>query len=452
MGRQRGRRARPAPCCARVSRRQAGAPAPGCSTTALGLHETRLNGAKVGADVLAPGLDRLQQARCSTRCSTSPAQIRQGDNALGAWLGNGWYSGSRSASPATSATAPSRGTRPQLVVELHRRHHARRSRTDSTWRTAPARSAPTTSTTARPTTPGWPWPAGTSPASTTRPGRRRRADRRQARPGVRRWTPASPCSRSCRPVAVTQPQAGRLGVRPRAELQPAGTGCGSRGPAGTTVTMRHAEVLNPDGTLYTANLRAAQATDRFTLAGTGARRGLRAAVHRARLPVRRADRLPAARRPRTRSPACAAWTDRRAAGHAHHLQRAGQPVAAQHPLGRSGPTCCPSRPTARSATSGSAGPATSPSSPRTSTFNLDVHGFLDKFTDDLADAQRADGAFTDVAPAVLLRRGHGRLGRRGRDRAVHAVAALRRPARRRRALRRDGPLGRLPARHRRAPT
>ena len=42
------------------------------------------------------------------------------------------------------------------------------------------------------------------------------------------------------------------------------------GPAGTTVTMRHGEVLNADGTLYTANLRSAQLTDTFTLKGGGA--------------------------------------------------------------------------------------------------------------------------------------------------------------------------------------
>ncbi len=41
------------------------------------------------------------------------------------------------------------------------------------------------------------------------------------------------------------------------------------GPAGTTVTIRHAEVLNPDGTLYTANLRSARATDYYTLRGEG---------------------------------------------------------------------------------------------------------------------------------------------------------------------------------------
>ncbi|MGD0478743.1 MAG: family 78 glycoside hydrolase catalytic domain [Terracidiphilus sp.] len=38
-----------------------------------------------------------------------------------------------------------------------------------------------------------------------------------------------------------------------------------RGPAGTRVRMRFAEVLNPDGTIYTDNLRTAKATDTFIL-------------------------------------------------------------------------------------------------------------------------------------------------------------------------------------------
>ncbi|MGY3248388.1 hypothetical protein ACVWYT_007837 [Streptomyces sp. TE4109] len=41
------------------------------------------------------------------------------------------------------------------------------------------------------------------------------------------------------------------------------------GPAGTTVRLRHAEALNPDGSPYTANLRSARATDRYTLKGGG---------------------------------------------------------------------------------------------------------------------------------------------------------------------------------------
>ena len=41
------------------------------------------------------------------------------------------------------------------------------------------------------------------------------------------------------------------------------------GPAGTDVKLRFAEVLNPDGSLYTDNLRTAKATDHFILAGKG---------------------------------------------------------------------------------------------------------------------------------------------------------------------------------------
>ncbi|MBZ0288282.1 MAG: family 78 glycoside hydrolase catalytic domain, partial [Anaerolineae bacterium] len=40
-------------------------------------------------------------------------------------------------------------------------------------------------------------------------------------------------------------------------------------PAGTTAVFRFAEVLNPDGTIYTANLRSARATDNYTFKGEG---------------------------------------------------------------------------------------------------------------------------------------------------------------------------------------
>ncbi len=41
------------------------------------------------------------------------------------------------------------------------------------------------------------------------------------------------------------------------------------GQAGTTVNVRYGEVLNPDGTLYTANLRAAKVTDYYTFGAAG---------------------------------------------------------------------------------------------------------------------------------------------------------------------------------------
>jgi len=43
-----------------------------------------------------------------------------------------------------------------------------------------------------------------------------------------------------------------------------------RGKAGNVVTLRHAETLKPDGSLYMANLRGAEVTDIYTLRGGGA--------------------------------------------------------------------------------------------------------------------------------------------------------------------------------------
>ena len=43
-----------------------------------------------------------------------------------------------------------------------------------------------------------------------------------------------------------------------------------RGKAGNVVTLRHAETLKPDGSLYMANLRGAEVTDVYTLRGGGA--------------------------------------------------------------------------------------------------------------------------------------------------------------------------------------
>ena len=44
-----------------------------------------------------------------------------------------------------------------------------------------------------------------------------------------------------------------------------------RGRAGQKIMVRHGEMLNPNGTLYTSNLRGANATDVYYLRGDGDR-------------------------------------------------------------------------------------------------------------------------------------------------------------------------------------
>ena len=60
--------------------------------TALGLHDTYLNGTKVGAERLAPGWTDYNK-RLQYRVHDVTQALRQGDNTLGALLGNGWFSG-----------------------------------------------------------------------------------------------------------------------------------------------------------------------------------------------------------------------------------------------------------------------------------------------------------------------------------------------------------------------
>jgi alpha-L-rhamnosidase len=170
------------------------------------------------------------------------------------------------------------------------------------------------------------------------------------------------------------------------------------GAAGTTVTMRHAEVLNPDGTIYTANLRGARATDRYTLKGTGSTE-----VYSPRFTVHGYRYVELTGFPGTPSAATvtglAAWTSGAQSG---TLSTSSSLInQLQHNIlwgERSNmlsiPTDCPQR-DERLGWTGDIAIFSA-----TSTFNVDVNGFLDKFATDLTDDQRSDGAFTDVAPAV----------------------------------------------------
>ena len=65
----------------------------------------------------------------------------------------------------------------------------------------------------------------------------------------------------CAPRGRTGPWAWTV-----ARTSRAGCGCASAGAAGQTVTVRHAEWLEPDGALHTRALRSAKATDTYVLA------------------------------------------------------------------------------------------------------------------------------------------------------------------------------------------
>jgi alpha-L-rhamnosidase len=366
-------------------------------TTALGLQETRLNGQRVGTDILAPGwtdyTKRLQYKEYDVT-----GQVRQGANTLGALLGNGWYSGSLGI-----AGAQKYGTQPYYAAQLHLTFTDGTTavvRTDGSWKVAagPIRADDLYD--------GETYDARLAPANWDQPGF---DDSAWAAPVVRAGTRPALVSQvdngvtlqqDFRPVAITQPKPG-VWVLDMGQNFSGWNRLAVRGPAGTTVTMRHAEVLNPDGTLYTTNLRAAQATDRFTLAGTGAVETYepRFTVHGYRYVE--LTGLPAGVTPTADTvTGRAAW---QSGGQTGTLTTSNPLVnQLQHNIlwgERSNMLSVPSDCPQRDERLGWTGDIAIFSA--TSTFNLGVQNFLDKFADDLVDAQHSDGAFTDVAPGVL---------------------------------------------------
>ncbi|HEU5473650.1 MAG TPA: family 78 glycoside hydrolase catalytic domain [Actinophytocola sp.] len=366
-------------------------------TTALGLHETRLNGARVGADVLAPGWTDYTK-RLQYKVFDVTGQVRPGVNALGAWLGNGWYSGS-----IGMAGNQRYGTQPWYSAQLRITFTDGTStviRTDGSWKaaTGPIRSDDLyhgETYDARLAVAGWDGPTfndGTWSNAVVRTA---------AKPTlVSQVDNGVTVQQEFRPVAITQPRPG-VWIFDLGQNFTGWNRLAVSGPAGTTVTMRHAEVLNPDGTIYTANLRAAQVTDRFTLAGTGGVESYepRFTVHGYRYVE--VTGLPAGMTPTTGMvTGRAAWTNGAQTGtlttsNALVNQLQHNILWGERSNMLSIPTDCPQRDERLGWTGDIAIFA------GTATFNADVHGFLDKFTDDLVDAQHADGAFTDVAPGVL---------------------------------------------------
>ncbi len=160
--------------------------------------------------------------------------------------------------------------------------------------------------------------------------------------------------------------------------------------------LRFAEMLNPDGTIYTTNLRAARCTDTYILNGKGLEIWEpRFTYHGFRyVEVTGYPGKPGARRHYRH---CRAFEY--AAGRLLRvLQSDGQPALQQYSLGPARPTSSRCRPTARSGMNGWAGPAMPKfSSARRRTIWM-CAAFFTKWLVDLEDAQTKEGAFPDVAP------------------------------------------------------
>ncbi|MFI9628010.1 family 78 glycoside hydrolase catalytic domain [Streptomyces sp. NPDC052042] len=237
--------------------------------SARGLYEVRLNGVRVGDAELAPGwTDYRRRVQYQTYDLT--ALLRDGENVLAATLADGWWSGFVGFEPRRAGAHY--GAFPWFLAELHLAGPDGPGSvvaTDGAWRTGTGavRHADLLMGEChdlRYGTEGWDLPgfddSGWSPALVTDAGHRLLVAsvdepvRAMARLRPRAVTRLSPDAHM---VDFGQNLAGRVRLR-IGELA-----------AGARVVIRHAEVLDESGRLYTANLRTAAATD--VLVGDGRR-------------------------------------------------------------------------------------------------------------------------------------------------------------------------------------
>ncbi len=237
--------------------------------TALGVFECSINGQIVGDDVFAPGwTDARKRVQYLTYDVT--ALLQAGENVIGAVLGDGWAVGYIGWLHRQNYT-----DRPQLLAQLEITRADGSTQTivsDTSW--AYQFGAITHSDLimgeaydARREIPGWDTAGFDAsqwlPAvSFTHPDVRLVA---LNGPTVRRIQEVQPISDPIKPQAMGrrrflfdlgQNMVGRVRFKGSA-------------PAGTTVTIRFAEILNADGTPYYTNLRSAHATDYYTFKGDG---------------------------------------------------------------------------------------------------------------------------------------------------------------------------------------
>jgi alpha-L-rhamnosidase len=236
--------------------------------TALGDYEVLVNGNRVSEQVFAPGwTDYRERVAYQTYDVTS--DLKNGANVIGALLAPGWYE-----TPFHTSQQPNNyGITPPAIRAQLRIEHVDGSvewvNTDNTW----AACVPDIlhselydgeTQDARRRLPGWTTAnieiTGWDKASIVQPA------------------PVKIEAQSFQPIRVESTLKAKSLTEPRPGVWVYDFGQNlsgieilrAKGPAGTEVKLRFAEVLNTDGTIYTDNMRTAKVTDRFTLRGEGA--------------------------------------------------------------------------------------------------------------------------------------------------------------------------------------
>jgi alpha-L-rhamnosidase len=234
--------------------------------TALGLYELHLNGKRVGDQYFTPGWTAYD-FRYQYQTYDVTDMLRNGDNAIAAALGDGWFRGRMT----WTDKRDSYGSKLALLAQLqitYRDGTQESIGTDEKWKAATgaillsdiydgetydARLEPKGWTEARFDDKNW---KGVSILPS---------------PKAKLVAPAGPPVQEIeqiKPVSVLTTPAGET-VLDMGQNMVGWVRFRLSAPAGTTVTLRHAEVLDKAGNLYVENLRSARQTITYTAKGEG---------------------------------------------------------------------------------------------------------------------------------------------------------------------------------------
>ncbi len=360
--------------------------------SALGLYELRLNGQRVGEQLLAPEWTSYRK-RVHYQTADVTALLRQGENAVAALVGEGWFAGDLMVVGRFAY-----GTQPQFLLQLEVEFADGQKQTiisDGSWRCTtdgPIRSAGIYEGEvydARKEMDGWDMPgfeASSWPSAVA-------ADRDSRQLIWQRHEPIA-VEKTLTPIAVSEPKPG-VYVFDLGQNMVGWCRIHARGATGQPVTIRHAEMLNEDGTLYTANLRGAPQIDRYTPRTSGVfsfephftYHGFRYVelTGLEQPPERTAvvGRVFHSTSPITGQFECSDSSLNRLMQNILWTQRGNL---------MSSPNDCPQR----DERFGWMGDIQAFS--QTAIFNMDLAAFLTKFVQDIRDDQAADGRFPDFAP------------------------------------------------------
>ena len=234
--------------------------------TSLGLYEIELNGERLGDQVFTPGWTSYDMRLQYQTYDVTP-QLRAGKNAIGVILGDGWYRGHLTWDMRRNVYGDQLALFFQLEIE-YEDGSRQIIPSDETWKSA---TGPILSSDiyngeiydARLERTGWSAPNFNDAdwAGVKIIEHNKKILIAPVAPPVRKI-------QEIKPIALFKTPAGEI-VFDLGQNLVGWVRLRVQGPAGTTVTLQHAEVLTKDGNFYTANLRKAEQKILYTLKGNG---------------------------------------------------------------------------------------------------------------------------------------------------------------------------------------